>query len=96
VKYYRNGRPIRESTGTASEAEGRRFLKEREGRVAAGQPILPRANRIRYDEVAEDLRRHYQTTGARDLDEADFRLTHLRAFFSGRRIAGIGPADVTT
>ncbi|MBI4611053.1 MAG: site-specific integrase [Candidatus Rokubacteria bacterium] len=46
--------------------------------------------------MAEDLRRHYQTTGARDVDEADFRLTHLRAFFSARKVAGLGPADVTT
>jgi integrase len=95
VKYYRDGRPIRESTGTTSESAARRFLKEREGRVATGQPILPRADRIRYEEVAQDLRRHYETTGARDLDEADFRLAHLRRFFLGRRIAGIGPADGT-
>jgi len=75
ARYYRDGRPIRESTGTTNEIAARRFLKEREGQVATGQPILPRADRIRYDEVAEDLRRHYQTTGAPDLDEADFRLT---------------------
>ena len=46
VKYYVNGRPIRESTGTDKESEGRRFLKDREGRVATGQPILPRVDRI--------------------------------------------------
>lgn len=40
VKYYVNGRPIRESTGVAGEAdkgppaEAKRFLKAREGRVA--------------------------------------------------------------
>ena len=28
VKYYRNGRPLRESTGTSKETEARRFLKE--------------------------------------------------------------------
>jgi hypothetical protein len=41
VKYYENGRPKRESAGTTKETEAKRFLKEREGRVATGQPILP-------------------------------------------------------
>jgi integrase len=58
--------------------------------------VLRRADRVRYDEVAADLRRHYETTGERDLDEADGRLAHLKRFFTGRRIASIGPADVTT
>lgn len=95
VKYYVNGRPIRESTGTGKEKKAKRFLKEREGRVATGQPILPRADRIWYDEAARDLREHYQTTGDRNPEEAEFRLKHLDAFFSGRRLAAIGPADVT-
>ena len=59
-KYYVNGRPIRESTGTEKETGAKRFLKVREGRVAMGEPILRRADRIRYEEVAEDLRRFYR------------------------------------
>jgi integrase len=96
VKYYANGCPIRESTGTEKETEARRFLREREGRVAIGQPILRRTERIGYEEAAQDLRQHYQTTGSRNLGEAGHRLKHLDAFFVGRRIAAIGPADITT
>ena len=95
VKYYRNGRPIRESRGTEKETEARRVLKEREGRVATGQPILPRADRIQYGEAAKDLRQHYETTGSRNREEAEYRLKHLDAFFAGRRIAAIGSADMT-
>jgi len=36
VKYYANGRAVRESTGTAKEREARRFLKAREGLVPTG------------------------------------------------------------
>lgn len=93
VKYYANGRPIRESTGVEKETEARRFLKGREGRVADGQPILPRVDRVRYEEVATDLRRHYETTGCRDLTEAEKRLKHLDRVFAGRRVAGITGAD---
>jgi integrase len=77
------------------ETEARRFLKEREGRVATGQPILQRADRIRYEEVAQDLRQHYQTTGSRDLEEAEDRLHHLDTFFSGKRVATISSANIT-
>jgi hypothetical protein len=58
VKYYENSRPWRESTGTTKETEAKRFLKEREGQVATGQPIHQRADRISYEEVAQDLRQH--------------------------------------
>jgi integrase len=42
-----------------------------------------------------DLRRHYETTGCRDLEEADGRLAHLKAFFTGRRAAAIGQPEAT-
>ena len=95
IKYYANGRPMRESTGTQKETEAKRFLKEREGRVAMGQPMLRRADRIPYEEVAKDLRHYYQTTGSRHLGEAEHRLKHLDGFFAGRRVATIGPAEIT-
>jgi hypothetical protein len=95
VKYYAGGRPMRESTGTEKETEARRFLKEREGRVAMGQPILRRGDRILDEEVAQDLRQYYQTIGSRALKEAEYRLKHLEAFFGGRRVSTIGPAEIT-
>src|SRR5437879_1057370 len=93
AKYYVNGRPIRESTGTEQETEARRFLKVREGRVAAGQPVLPRVDRVPYDEIVQDLRQHYRITGSRDLTEVEKRLKHLDRFFTGRRVASIRGAD---
>jgi integrase len=77
------------------ETEAKRFLKEREGRVATGQPVLRRADRISYEETANDLREHYQTTGLRNMEEAEYRLQHLDGFFAGQRIATINPARIT-
>jgi integrase len=99
AKYYVNGRAVRESTSVAGDtetppAEARRFLKEREGRVATGAPILPRADRVRYEEAAADLRRHYEATSSRNLSEYTYRVAHLAAFFASRRIGSIGQADV--
>jgi integrase len=76
------------------ETDAKRFLKEREGRVATGQPILRGADRIGYEEIAQDLRQHYQTTRSRDLKEAEYRLKHLDSFFAGRRIAAVTSAEI--
>ncbi len=95
VKYYVNGRAVRESTETAKEQEARRFLKLKEGAVATGAPIPPRMDRILYNDLAADLRQHYTTTGERDLEEVKPRLAHLERFFRNRRASSIGPALIT-
>jgi len=94
VKYYANGVRQRKSTGTRKESEAKRVARELEGRIARGEPILPRADRISYEEAAKDLREYYQTSGSRDL-EADHRLKPLDRLFRGRRLASVGPADAT-
>ena len=93
VKYYVAGRAVRVSTETTKEKEARDFLKDREGRAVAGEPVLPRAARVRYEQARDDLETHYETTGSRDLREAKGRFTHLDGFFAGRRLSSIcGPA----
>ena len=89
IKYYSGGRAIRESTRTTKQKEAERVLKNREGRSAAGLHPLPRVDRITYDELAEDLRRHYEVSGTRGLKEADTRFRALKPFFSGRKAASI-------
>ncbi len=95
MKFYVNGRPVRESTGTADEEEAARKLRRREDQVVDGQPIVPRANRVRVEELLDDLRAHYQTTGRRKLKEADDRFTPLRAFFTRLRVVALNGAALT-
>src|SRR5438445_9846029 len=93
IKYYVDGKEKVESTGVTSEAKAKRILKEREGRVARGEVVLPRADRITYDEARSDLLTYYATHKTRDLAEARARLAHLDVVFTGRRIVGIGQAE---
>jgi hypothetical protein len=46
VKYYRNGRPIRESSGSTKEGDAIQLLKIREGDIAHGLPVNPKLNRF--------------------------------------------------
>jgi integrase len=93
--YSNAGRRVRESTGTADLQDAKRFLDERKGRIATGQPVIPRAEKVRYDELAEDLRAHYRTTEDRNLVEVEKRLKHLDAFFKGWPAVAIDSANAT-
>jgi hypothetical protein len=64
------------------------------GRAASGQPILPRADRIQYEELGADLKRHYEATGRRNLKEYAYRVKHLDRVFTGQRAATIGQPAV--
>jgi hypothetical protein len=43
VKYYRNGRPFRESSQSRKESDAINLLKLREGDIAHGLPVNPKA-----------------------------------------------------
>src|SRR3990170_4077041 len=97
VKYYRNGRPIRESSGSTKEGDAIQLLKIREGDIAHGLPVNPKLNRIRFDEAAEDLKTEYAVNGRRSADELERRIRlHLTPHFGGRRLATITTAEVNT
>lgn len=90
-----DGRRVRESAKTTDYDTAKRILDDKRGKIARGEVVLPRLDKIMYDEARVDLRTHYETHKTRDLDEADARLTHLDAFFTGRRLATITPDVVT-
>lgn len=78
---------------TSSE-EAQHFLDLKVGSAAAGEPVLPRAGKVRYEEARKDLERHYRTTGSRGLEEAGWRFSHLDKFFAGWRLANITGAEI--
>jgi integrase len=97
VKYYRSGRPMRESSGSTKESDAIQLLKIREGDIAHGLPVNPKLNRIRFDEAAEDLKTEYAVNGRRSADELERRIRlHLLPHFGGRRLATITTADANT
>jgi hypothetical protein len=94
IKYYAAGRAIRESTGTEKETAARRILKQREGRVAAGLPVSPRADRVTVAELLEDVIADYTANGRRSAERLAFSLARLRPVFGARRAQQVGPSDI--
>lgn len=95
IKYYRDGRAVRESTGTDKETVARRILRSTEGAVEHGLPITPKVGRVSVEDAATDLVNDYVANGRRSLDSTQRRIDkHLLPFFRGRRLASITTADM--
>jgi hypothetical protein len=96
IKYYRNGVAVREASGTEKEKEALTLLRQREGDVARGAPIVPKAGRIRFDGLMADLQVEYQVNRRRSEGDLKRRIDlHLVPFFGVcRRAASITTADV--
>ena len=95
IKYYRDGRPFRGSSGNTTESQAKRLLRIREGDIERGVPVTPRVNRCRFEELAEDVVIDYRVNGKRSIDDVERRIArHLKPFFGGRRMAAITTADV--
>jgi integrase len=88
IKYYRNGRPYRESTKSIKEADAKRLLKKREGEISEGKLPGVYFDRVRFDELAEDFLADYRING-KDVVRAELSIRHLKVEFEGIRVTAI-------
>ena len=89
IKYYRNGKPYRESTQSVKESYAKKLLKLREGEITQGKIPSLRVERIRFDELAEDFITDYKVNGRKSLDRAERSVKRLKMSFEGIRIVDI-------
>lgn len=90
ISYTDNkGKRIRESAGTTDKDEATRVLRDKQGRIARGETVLRRADRVVYEEIRADLMTYYEVYGRRDPAEALGRLAHLDPYFSGWKVTDI-------
>ncbi len=95
IKYYRDGVPMRESSGSEKGSVAKNLLKLREGDVARGVPVTPQVNRCKIDKLLDAVVSDYKVQKRRSLDTVERRLRlHLVPFFGGRKAAGISADDV--
>ena len=86
VKYYRNGKPYRESSRKTSEREAQDFLKKRLAEITTGTFTGPHTERIQVDELAADFLRDYRINRRKTLRDAEARWRlHLQPFFGHLR-----------
>jgi integrase len=90
-----DGKRRAESTeGGKGAAE--KLLEKRNGSRAHNLPIIPRAEKLTFDDAAQAVLDDFTANGKTSIAVVQRRLKlHLLPFFGGRRMAGITSADVT-
>ena len=93
IKYYSSANPIRESSHSSKESDAKRLLRDREGRVEMGAPILPRVERVPVEELLADLKAlvSVQIQQAKHLSRKLGRVlphlfVHLRGCYKGQPV----------
>jgi integrase len=71
IKYYRNGKPYRETSGSEKESEARKLLKRRLGEIVLGRFVGPDAERVTIRELAQDYLNDYRINGRKSIDKAE-------------------------
>lgn len=94
IKYYRNGKPFYESSGSEKETDAKKLLKSREGAIVEGKFHGLKVERITFDELAEDLLNDYRVNGRKSLDRAGYSIKHLKEYFNGVKAISITTGEV--
>jgi integrase len=89
IKYYRNGKPYRESAKSDKETEAKRLLKKREGEIAQGKIPGVVFDKVRFNDLIEDFLTDYRINGKKSLARAERSVGHLKAAFDGMRVTNI-------
>jgi integrase len=88
-------REVRESAHTDDEAEAWAFLDKRAGKARDSETDFdPRADRVKFDDLAAAFLRDYRVNGLRSLKQAERNVRRLRAYFGGRKALDIDSAQV--
>ena len=89
IKYYRNGKPYRESTKSKKEADAKRLLKKREGEISDGKLPGIYFDRVLFDELARDLVIDYQFNNNKSIARIQQCISHLNKAFGGMKVMQI-------
>jgi integrase len=91
IKYYRHGKPYRESSKSDKITKAERLLKKREGEIAEGKIPGIYFDKITFDELAKDLVTDYTVNGRDTLKRVRWSIECLKKSFEKMRAT-----DITT
>ena len=91
IKYYSKGKQIIEATHTDKKGAAHKLLKRREGEISKGEIPGVYFDKIRFNDLAEDLITDYRINQKKSLDKVERSVKYLQETFGGMRIT-----DITT
>jgi integrase len=94
VKYYKDGKPYRESTKKSEYEDARSFLLNRVKEVDEGKTPNIGLNKVKYDDLEKLIRGDYQDRGLKSTVTLNIRLESLKEYFGGVLVVKINSAKV--
>ena len=91
IKYYRNGKCYRESSGSTKKMVAKKVLARKEGDIAKGKYHEIDFSKVVFDDLAQDFLTDYEINGKKSLNRAKRSLFHLMGEFEGVKVV-----DITT
>ena len=89
IKYYRNGKPYYESSHSDKEGVAKKLLKTREGEISKGELPGIYFDKVRFDELAEDLLSDYRINGRKSLIKVERSVRYLKEAFGDMKVTEI-------
>lgn len=90
IKYYLNGKPIRENSQCRLEADAKKILRQRLGQITVGRFVGLQPERVTVNELAEDIRADYSVNERASKEDLEFRLKHLLPYMGHLRAHEVG------
>jgi len=95
IKYYRNGRALRESSHSEDYAEAQRLLKKRQGEIVTGKFVGLGVERICVSKLFDDVVQDYELNRRKSSAQLLSRLrNHLRPAFGTIKAAELSTGHI--
>jgi len=96
LKYYRYGKPYRESSKSDKITKAQKLLKKREGEIAEGKLPGFYFDKVTFNQLAEDFLTDYRINVKDTLSKAERSVKYLKEFFGGMKATEITTDKVKT
>jgi integrase len=94
IKYYKDGKPYRESTRSEDYDTAQAELAKRIAEVTQGKTPNIEAKRIKFEDLSKDYLSDYRINERKSLVRAEISVNHLQGFFAGMRAVEISTSKI--
>jgi integrase len=94
IQYYRNGKRIRESTGSTDWKVADQKLRRRLAEISTGTYVGPQTEKILVSELWEPYRRDQEINKRKAKSTKGRWVLHLEPFFGWRRVVSVGTDEL--
>ena len=95
LKFYANGQPVRESTGTTSRREAERLLRQRLGEIGVGSYVGHDEKRLTFEDLTDMVTADYTLNARRSAGRMGHAIKRLAKSFAGFKALQITAARLT-